>query len=101
MRQWYGRRPNFPVWKTALHVLQLERPEDLTLLRELAHVHEQLGEADEALGVLRKLIGLDPADEESRLLLAELYNRQGRPLEAFAHLNHLKSNNWNLAPKGL
>jgi tetratricopeptide (TPR) repeat protein len=91
LRQWYTRRPNYPVWKTALRVLLRKRPDDLALLRELAYVDERLGHHEEAIGTLRHLLSLDPEDEESRLLLAELYDGLGKPVEAFAHLERLST----------
>jgi tetratricopeptide (TPR) repeat protein len=39
------------------------------------------------------LITLDPEDEESRLLLAELYDEIGKPAEAFQHLQQITGRN--------
>jgi len=90
LRQWFGKHPNYAVWRTALRVLLQHRPDDLALLRELAHVYERLGSYEDALGVLRHLLSLDPDDADSRLLLAVLYHEQGKSLEAFSHLNKIE-----------
>ena len=91
LRQWNTRHPNLPVWKTALKVLLNARPDDMSLLREMATVHDQMGESEEALAVLRQLIALDASDEASHLMLARLYLSLSRTMEAFTHMGKLST----------
>ncbi|MBI4082006.1 MAG: tetratricopeptide repeat protein [Candidatus Lambdaproteobacteria bacterium] len=89
LRQWYVRHPNPERWKSVLKILLAERPGELALLRELAHVLDRLGEHQEAAATLRRLIAREPHDEESRLVLAGLYVQQGQHQEAFQELSHV------------
>jgi tetratricopeptide (TPR) repeat protein len=91
LRRWYQRHPNPIPWKTALLALVAALPQDRALLRELALVHERLGEQQEALDRLRQVLALDPHDEGSRLLATRIYLKQGLLQEAFRHMGQVQS----------
>ncbi len=91
LRRWYSRHPHYPSWKSALTVLLADAPDDVSLLRELSYVLEKLGEHAEAIKVLKEVIGRDPEDTESRLLMAGLALRQGKPMDAYQQLRLLDS----------
>ncbi len=50
--------------------------------QQVAVFYEQQGRSDEALGVLKKMVDLDPDNLPSRIKLAELFAQQGRSAEA-------------------
>ncbi|MCZ6645438.1 MAG: tetratricopeptide repeat protein [SAR324 cluster bacterium] len=91
LRQWYKRHPHYPSWKSVLSVLLANSPEDSSLIREISYVHEKMGEHAEAISNLKRLIELHPEDLESRLMMAGLALKQGRPMDAFEQLSQLDS----------
>jgi len=98
LRQWYvgAERPNHHKWKQSLTLLLQQNPDDKALLREMAMVQQRMGEAEDALKILRHLISLNPEDEETRLLMAALSLQQGRPLDAYSHLGKVESQSENV-----
>ncbi|MBB5956123.1 Flp pilus assembly protein TadD [Saccharothrix tamanrassetensis] len=61
-------------------------PGDRTVLTELALAHFQSAALGKAEGVLRDLVGLDPSDGYTRLLLGRTLSRQSRHVEALPQL---------------
>ena len=91
LRQWYTRHPQYAAWKSVLTVLQANSPDDLSLMREMSFVHEKMGEHAEAIRVLKEVIAKDPEDTETRLMMAGLALKQGKPLDAYEQMNLLES----------
>lgn len=91
LRQWYARHPDYPAWISVLKVLQANTPDDLSLLREMSFVHEKLGDHAEAIRVLKDVIAQDPEDTQTRLMMAGLAMKQGKPLDAYEQMGRLES----------
>ncbi len=50
--------------------------------RQLSQIYEKLGRTDDAIGVLRKMVEIDPENIASRIKLAEMFAKQGMVEEA-------------------
>lgn len=92
LRQWYKRHPNYPSWISVLKVLLANNPDDISLMREMSFVHEKTGDHAEAIRLLKDVIVKEPNDQESRLMMAGLAMKQGKPLDAYEQMNRLDTN---------
>lgn len=62
----------------------------LMVLARLARLHEEQGEYQPAIDVLRRLITADPAQEQSHVALMRLYALTGRPQQALRQYERLR-----------
>jgi DNA-binding SARP family transcriptional activator len=62
----------------------------LGLLLELAELHEERGEWEQAVGTLRRALGVEPAREEAHARLMRLYALSGRWGEALGQYERLR-----------
>jgi DNA-binding SARP family transcriptional activator/DNA-binding CsgD family transcriptional regulator len=59
-------------------------------LLELAHLHEERGELEAAIQVLRRLVVSEPAHEEASVRLIRLYAQDGERYQALHQYQHLR-----------
>jgi tetratricopeptide (TPR) repeat protein len=87
LRRWYPQQPDYPAWRKALDTLLALRPKDAELLRELAGVAEHQNDMPTTLDALRRVIELDPADQDAHLFITRIHLKQDLVQEAFKHIS--------------
>ncbi len=71
-------------WREGARIIEdiVKQRQDLTLLGRLVDAYERLGQYNEVIATLRKILVMTPDDLETRLRLAGLLEKQGRLREA-------------------
>ncbi len=71
-------------WREGAHIIEdiVKQKQDLTLLGKLVGAYERLGQYNEVIATLRKILVMTPDDLQTRLRLAGLLEKQGRLREA-------------------
>ncbi len=89
LNQWYKERASPSRRRMALRMLVSRQPQREDLLRDLAILHEQLGELNEARQVLNRLEQLTPKDSAIRQQAARVLLKQGQVNEVYTRLRDL------------
>ncbi len=90
LRRWYPQHPDYAGWRQALEILLARRPRDIELLRELAGAAEHLNDMPASLDALRRVIELDPADQDAHLFITRIHLKQDLVQEAFKHITQVQ-----------